>query len=231
VWLCGTWWLGTAHHAQRNPTTLPLAACHHADCVTGRKLQLWVTNVNVRPLAIPGVMLIEPTAFWDERGFFSETFNERVLAAGGLQLRFVQDNHSLSVRPGVVRGLHFQIPPHAQDKLVRVTRGAIFDVAVDLRVGSPTYGRHVSATISADNWLQILVPKGFAHGFCTLEPNTEVLYKVTDYYTPDTERGVRWDDPALGIEWPVSTSEAILSPKDATLPPLSSLPPYFSLGG
>jgi dTDP-4-dehydrorhamnose 3,5-epimerase len=184
--------------------------------------------VNIQPLAIFDVKLIEPKIFRDERGFFSETFSERDLAAAGLSLRFVQDNHSLSVKRGVVRGLHFQVPPRAQDKLVRVMRGAILDVAVDLRVGSPTYGRHVSAKISADNWLQILVPKGFAHGFCTLEPDTEVLYKVTDYYAPETDRGLKWDDPALGIEWPVTASEAILSPKDATLPRLFSLPPYFS---
>jgi dTDP-4-dehydrorhamnose 3,5-epimerase len=185
--------------------------------------------VNVRPLAIPDVKLIEPKVFRDERGFFSETFSERDLARVGLELRFVQDNHSLSNKRGVVRGLHFQIPPHAQDKLVRVTRGAIVDVAVDLREGSPTYGYYVSARISAENWLQILVPKGFAHGFCTLEPNTEVVYKVTDYYAADADRGVRWDDPALGIEWPVKNSEAILSPKDAQLPALSALPPYFAV--
>jgi dTDP-4-dehydrorhamnose 3,5-epimerase len=187
--------------------------------------------VNIRPLAIADVKLIEPRIFRDERGFFSETFTERDLAAAGLQLRFVQDNHSLSVRRGVVRGLHFQSPPHAQDKLVRVTRGAIFDVAVDLRLGSPTYGRHVSALISAENWLQILVPRGFAHGFCTLEADTEVLYKVTDYYAPQADCGIRWDDPALGIEWPVKGSEAILSVKDAQLPLLSALAPHFRYGG
>lgn len=186
-------------------------------------------TVNVRPLAIADVKLIEPKIFRDERGVFSETFSERDLAAAGLHLHFVQDNHSRSVKPGVVRGLHFQAPPHAQDKLVRVARGAILDVAVDLRVGSPTFGRHVSARLSADNWLQILVPKGFAHGFCTLEPDTEVLYKVTDYYAPEADRGVRWDDPALGIDWPVKGSEAILSPKDALLPVFSELPAYFSL--
>jgi len=191
----------------------------------------WVGTLNVRPLTIPDVKLIEPRVFRDERGFFSETFSERDLAMAGLMLRFVQDNHSLSVDAGVVRGLHFQCPPHAQDKLVRVSRGAIFDVAVDLRVGSPTYGRHVSVKISADNWLQILVPKGFAHGFCTLEAHTEVQYKVTNYYAPESDRGVRWDDHMLGIEWPVKGSEVTLSPKDRLLPPLAGLPSYFRYEG
>jgi len=187
--------------------------------------------VRVQSLAIPDVKLIEPQIFRDERGFFSETFSERDLAAAGLPLQFVQDNHSLSVKAGVIRGLHFQCPPHAQDKLVRVTRGAILDVAVDVRVGSPSYGRHVGAMITAQNWLQLLVPKGFAHGYCTLEPDTEVLYKVSDYYAPESDRGVRWDDPALGIDWPVNGSEAILSSKDALLPALSQLPPYFRYAG
>lgn len=186
--------------------------------------------MNVRSLAIPDVKLIEPKLFRDERGFFSETWNERDLAAAGLELRFVQDNHAYSADRGVVRGLHFQVPPHAQDKLVRVSRGRIFDVAVDLRVGSPTYGRHVSAEISSHNWLQILIPKGFAHGYCTLEPETEVIYKVTDFYEPASDRGVRWDDPEIGIKWPVNAAEAILSRKDAALPMLSSLGPCFQYG-
>jgi len=187
--------------------------------------------VIVRPLAIPDVKLIEPVIFRDERGFFSETCNERALAMAGLTLRFVQDNHSLSIDAGVVRGLHFQCPPHAQDKLVRVARGAIFDVAVDLRVGSPTFGRHVSMQLSADNWLQILIPKGFAHGFCTLEAHTEVLYKVTDYYAPESDRGVIWDDPMLDIQWPVAGTRAILSPKDKRLPKFTGLPSYFQYEG
>jgi dTDP-4-dehydrorhamnose 3,5-epimerase len=137
----------------------------------------------------------------------------------------------VAVKPGVVRGLHFQCAPHAQDKLVRVTRGAILDVAVDVRVGSPSFGRHVGAKITARNWVQILVPKGFAHGYCTLEPDTEVLYKVTDYYAPESDRGIRWDDPALGIDWPVARSETILSAKDALLPALSELPAYFHYAG
>jgi dTDP-4-dehydrorhamnose 3,5-epimerase len=127
-------------------------------------------------------MLFEPKRFNDHRGFFSETFSRRALAAIGFDLEFVQENHSLSSQSGVVRGLHFQAPPHGQDKLVRVTRGRILDVAVDIRKGSPTFGRHVAVELSAENWRQLLVPKGFAHGFCTLEPDCEVVYKVTDYY-------------------------------------------------
>jgi dTDP-4-dehydrorhamnose 3,5-epimerase len=139
----------------------------------------------------------------------------------------VQDNHAVSIRRGVVRGLHFQAPPHAQDKLVRVARGSIFDVAVDIRVGSPTFGKHVSVTLSAADWTQLLIPKGFAHGLCTLEPNTEVLYKVTDYYAPECDHGLRWDDPALGIEWPIPAAEAILSPKDKLHPGIAKLTAHF----
>jgi dTDP-4-dehydrorhamnose 3,5-epimerase len=151
----------------------------------------------------------------------------RALAGLGADISFVQDNHSLSLQPGVVRGLHFQAPPHAQGKLVRVPRGAIFDVAVDIRAGSPTYGRHVAAVLSAANWCQLWIPIGFAHGFCTLEPGTEVLYKVTDYYAPDYDRGVRWNDPRLGIDWPVTAADAILSAKDARNPLLAELPVHF----
>ena len=157
----------------------------------------------VQPLEIPDVKLITPQRFYDERGFFSETYNRQRLAEFGIEADFVQDNHSFSSAKGVVRGLHFQVSPHAQGKLVRVTRGAIFDVALDIRRGSPTYGRHVSTVLSAENWAQLWIPVGFAHGFCTLEPNTEVLYKTTAYYAPECSRGIKWDDPALGIAWPV----------------------------
>lgn len=174
--------------------------------------------MNVTALAIADVKLIAPKIFRDDRGFFSETFNLRALASGGVTGDFVQDNHSLSVQKGVVRGLHYQLPPAAQDKLVRVTRGSILDVAVDIRKGSPTYGRHVTVILSADNWEQLWVPKGFAHGFCTLEPNTEVVYKVTDYYAPEFDRGLRWNDPDLDIKWPVAAERAILSAKDAITP-------------
>jgi dTDP-4-dehydrorhamnose 3,5-epimerase len=183
--------------------------------------------LKIRALPIPEVKLITPTVFSDDRGRFSETFVDRALQAAGIERRFVQDNHSVSVPRGVVRGLHFQAPPRAQDKLVRVVRGSIFDVAVDLRVGSPTFGQHASAVLSASDWTQILVPRGFAHGFCTLEPDTEVLYKVTDYYAPECDRGLRWDDPALGIAWPVTADEALLSAKDRQHPGIAELPAYF----
>lgn len=182
----------------------------------------------VTPLEIPAVLLVTPRIFRDERGFFSETYNRKALAEAGLDADFVQDNHSLSRARGVVRGLHFQVAPRAQGKLVRVTRGAIFDVAVDIRVGSPTYGRHVAAVLSADSWTQIWLPVGFAHGFCTLEPDTEVIYKVTDYYAPECDRGIAWDDPDLAIDWPVDREAAVLSDKDRRHPRLAELPPQFT---
>jgi dTDP-4-dehydrorhamnose 3,5-epimerase len=179
--------------------------------------------MQVVPLSISKVLIIEPAIHRDARGFFSETFNARALAAAGVSCTFVQDNHVLSRARGVVRGLHFQAPPYAQSKLVRVTRGSIFDVAVDIRVGSPTFGHHVSAVISAENWRQLWIPVGFAHGYCTLEPDTEVVYKVTDYYAPASERSIRWNDPELAIAWPVAESAAGLSSKDAVAPQFSDL--------
>lgn len=184
-----------------------------------------------RALSIPGVWLLEPAVAHDARGSFSEIYVERDLRRLGLSGSAVQENRSLSTDRGVIRGLHFQIPPHAQDKLVRVARGSIFDVAVDIRVGSPTFGRYVATLLSAQNRLQLWVPRGFAHGLCTLEPDTEVLYKVTDYYAPECDRGVRWDDPDIAIDWPVSTGEAVLSPKDLRLPRLAELPPFFRYEG
>lgn len=181
----------------------------------------------ITSLAIEAVKLITPKCFSDERGFFSEVYKKHELASAGIEADFVQDNHSLSKSRGVVRGLHFQIDPHAQGKLIRVIRGAIFDVAVDIRLESNTFGRHVSAVLSAENWSQLWVPVGFAHGFCTLEPDTEVVYKVTDTYAPECDRGLAWDDPALGIKWPVSAGEAILSAKDEGHPRLADLPRYF----
>jgi len=187
--------------------------------------------VDVQTLSIPEVKLLTPRKFGDARGFFSEVFNARSLAeAAGITETFVQDNHAYSAEKGVVRGLHFQLPPMAQDKLVRVTRGAIFDVAVDIRRGSPTFGRHVSAVISASNWTQIWVPKGFAHGYCTLEPDTEVLYKTTAFYAPELDRGLAWDDPALAIEWPIEREKVILSAKDRAQPVLADLADCFSYG-
>ncbi|MEX2445726.1 MAG: dTDP-4-dehydrorhamnose 3,5-epimerase [Dehalococcoidia bacterium] len=174
--------------------------------------------MTVTPLAIPDVRLITPVRHGDARGFFSETYNRRALAEHGIDIEFVQDNHSLSGPRGTVRGLHYQLPPFAQDKLLRVVRGAVFDVAVDLRRESPTFGQHVSAVLSADEGTQVLVPAGFAHGFCTLEADTEVIYKVSDYYAPDHDRGITWDDPDLGIEWPVGVDEAVLSDRDRRHP-------------
>ena len=174
--------------------------------------------MQVQPLTIPDVKVLISRKFDDRRGFFSEVYSRRTLADAGIDTDFVQDNHSLSARKGTVRGLHFQTPPHAQDKLVRVVRGAVFDVAVDLRRSSPTYGRHVSVVLSAEAWNQILVPVGFAHGFMTLEPDTEVVYKVSDYYAPDHDTGLLWNDPALDIRWPIPENEAALSDKDRRQP-------------
>lgn len=176
---------------------------------------------------IPDVKIITPKKFGDHRGFFSETYSRRAFADAGIDLEFVQDNHSLSASQGTVRGLHFQTPPHAQDKLVRCVRGAILDVAVDLRRSSPTFGQYVSAVISAENWAQILVPVGFGHGFVTLEPDTEVVYKVTDYYSPSHDAGIRWDDPALAVDWKVTPEQATLSDKDQKLPLLADAPLLF----
>ena len=184
--------------------------------------------MRITPLGIPEVRMLEPDRHGDRRGFFSEVYSRRTLAQAGIEIEFVQDNHSVSAEAGTVRGLHFQAPPFAQDKLVRVVRGSVFDVAVDLRKGSPTYARHVSAVLSAEAWNQLLVPIGFAHGFMTLEPGTEVLYKVSGYYAPECDMGLRWNDPALGIRWPRAAEAAVLSPKDAELPKLSEVASPFS---
>lgn len=180
--------------------------------------------------AIPEVLLIEPTRFGDERGFFSEVWKRAALQAAGLDVDFVQDNHSLSHPIGVLRGLHFQRPPTAQGKLIRVARGRILDVAVDIREGSPTYGQHVAVELSAANWRQLWVPRGFAHGFLTLEPDTEVIYKVDAPYDPATDGGIAWNDPALGITWPVPPGGPILSDKDGRAPRLAEIEPIFPKG-
>ncbi|MEM7496743.1 MAG: dTDP-4-dehydrorhamnose 3,5-epimerase [Pseudomonadota bacterium] len=184
-------------------------------------------SLSVERLAIPEVCIITPKRHGDHRGFFSEVWNARTFAEAGITLDFVQDNHARSAEKGTVRGLHFQTPPHAQDKLVRVVRGSILDVAVDIRTGSPTYGQHVSAVISAEKGNQILVPVGFAHGLVTLEPDTEVIYKVTDFYSPECDKGLRWNDPALGIDWGLGEEDAVLSAKDGVQPMLSELPAHF----
>lgn len=187
--------------------------------------------MDIEELALPGVFLLRPKKNGDERGFFSETWNERVFSDAGLNFHFVQDNHSLSANAGVLRGLHYQRPPHSQDKLVRCSRGSILDIAVDIRHGSPTFGQHVSAVIGAENWQQIFVPKGFAHGFLTLEPNTEVQYKVTDFYAPDCDAGILWNDPALSIDWGVKPEEVILSAKDKIAPKLEEIDTGFVYSG
>jgi dTDP-4-dehydrorhamnose 3,5-epimerase len=177
--------------------------------------------------AIPDVKVLVPKQFKDHRGFFSEVYNRKALRDVGVDCEFVQDNHSLSVEKGVLRGLHYQLPPMAQDKLIRVVRGAILDVAVDVRRNSPTFGKHVAVENTSDNWRQIFVPVGFAHGFVTLEPNTEVLYKVSAPYSPQHERGVKWNDPALGINWGIRDDQAVLSARDKDHPPLATAKDLF----
>jgi dTDP-4-dehydrorhamnose 3,5-epimerase len=183
--------------------------------------------MRVERLAIEDVILVTPPRFGDARGYFSEVFNAARFAAIGIDAAFMQDNQSLSARAGTVRGLHCQVAPSVQGKLVRVVRGAIWDVAVDIRHGSPTRGRHVAAELSAANGAQLWVPGGFLHGFCTLEPDTEVLYKVTAPYDRAAERGVVWNDPDLALPWPVAPGDAVLSDKDAALPRLADCAPWF----
>lgn len=177
---------------------------------------------------LKGVKVLIPKKIGDERGFFSETYNRMVLAEAGIEAEFVQDNQSLSRQRGVVRGMHYQSPPFAQGKLLRVLRGAVLDVVVDIRHGSPTFGHHFAVEISSDAWNQIWIDEGLAHGFCTLTPDTEVFYKVTNFYAPQSEYGIAWNDPTLGIDWPISASEAILSDRDRKQPPFADLPQHFT---
>ena len=188
---------------------------------------LGLFTVKIEPTKIYDVKIVWPDKFGDHRGFFSETFNSEKFKLSGLDLSFCQDNHSLSEKAGTLRGLHFQINPHAQGKLLRVTRGAIYDVAVDIRAGSPTFGEWVGYEISAKLWNQIFIPVGFAHGFCTLEDNTEVIYKVTAPYSPENERGLAWNDDELAIDWPIVNDAPILSEKDTSYPELRNLPTFF----
>jgi len=183
--------------------------------------------LEVRPLELDGLAEIVPARFGDDRGFFSEVWSSEKMVAAGFNLDFVQDNHSYSAAKGVLRGLHFQSPPAAQAKLVRVSRGSVFDVAVDLRADSPTYGKWAGLVLSAENWNQILVPVGFAHGFVTLEDDTEVQYKVTAPYRADLDRAIRFDDPAIGIDWPLGPDEIELSAKDRAAPLLSAVETGF----
>lgn len=180
--------------------------------------------------ALPGVLLVTPRRFGDARGWFEETYAAAALAEAGFTRAFVQDNHAMSARRGVLRGLHFQAPPRAQDKLLRCARGAVLDVAVDIRRGSPTWGRSVAVELSEENGRQLLVPRGFAHGYLTLTDRADVLYKVTDGYAPETEGGLLWSDPALGIDWPVGAGEAVVNARDAAWPTLADLQSPFTYG-
>jgi len=184
--------------------------------------------MQVEDAAIPEVKIVTPRKHGDARGFFSEVYKEADWRAAGLDLLFVQDNHSYSAQAGVVRGLHFQTAPFVQAKLVRVARGRIFDVAVDIRRSSPTYGQHVAIELSRDNWRQLLIPAGFAHGFVTLEPDTEVLYKTTAPYSADHDFGLAWDDPEVGVPWPLPPGGPILSDRDRKWPRLSALAESFA---
>ncbi len=179
--------------------------------------------MQIDALNISDVKILRPEKYDDARGFFSETFSQRTMREAGIELTFVQDNHVYSASKWTLRGLHFQMPPYAQSKLVRVIRGSVYDVAVDIRRGSPTYGQHVSVVLSAEKWNQILLPIGFAHAFLTLEPDTEVVYKVSNYYAPKHGRSILWNDPDLGIDWPVPTNAVVLSEKDTQSPTIKQL--------
>ncbi|SFH49785.1 dTDP-4-dehydrorhamnose 3,5-epimerase [Palleronia marisminoris] len=186
--------------------------------------------MNIEATSLPDVFCVTPRRFGDARGFFAETWSRSRMARAGIDVEFVQDNHSLSEAAGTVRGLHFQAAPHAQAKLVRCGRGRLFDVAVDIRRGSASYGQWVGVELSFENGRQLYIPAGFAHGFVTLEPGTEIVYKCSDVYAPDTEGSVRWDDPDLGIDWPLSGAP-VLSDKDAAAPLLADLDSPFTWEG
>ena len=184
--------------------------------------------MQIEETGLSGVKILTPNRFGDSRGFFSESWNRRTLADQGIEMDFVQDNHSVSAQVGTIRGLHFQAPPAAQDKLVRCGRGRLWDVAVDIRKGSPSYGRWIGVELSAENGRQLLIPKGFLHGFVTREPDTEICYKCTDYYAPDCDGAVRWD--SCGIDWGL-TIDPVLSDKDAAAPALAAFDSPFTWDG
>lgn len=181
--------------------------------------------------SLPGVCIVTPTRHGDSRGFFSESWNRERLAEAGIDIDFVQDNHSLSAKAGTVRGLHFQSPPHAQDKLVRCGRGCLFDIAVDIRKGSPSYGRWIGEELSFENGKQLFIPAGFLHGFVTRTPDTEIIYKCSDYYAPECDGAVRFDDPDIGIDWGLGDVAAVLSDKDAAAPFLKDFDSPFTFEG
>ena len=182
--------------------------------------------MQIEKTALEGVLILTPIRHGDNRGFFSESWNRETLRAQGLDYDFVQDNHSLSAQPGTLRGLHCQLPPRGQAKLVRCGRGRFFDVAVDIRPGSPGFGQWVGVDLSFENGRQLLIPEGFLHGFVTRAPDTEIIYKCTDTYAPDHERTVRWDDPDLAIDWGLGDRAPVLSARDAAAGPLADLEPY-----
>ncbi|MCV2877666.1 dTDP-4-dehydrorhamnose 3,5-epimerase [Sedimentimonas flavescens] len=186
--------------------------------------------MQIERTSLPGVIILTPSRHGDARGFFSESWNRRTLAEAGIEIEFVQDNHSLSSAVGTVRGLHVQSPPHAQAKLVRCGRGRLFDVAVDIRRGSPTYGGWVGEELTFENGRQLLIPAGFLHGFITREPDTEIIYKCSDYYAPECDGAIRFDDPDIGIDWGIDASQAILSDKDANAPRLRDFESPFVFG-
>jgi dTDP-4-dehydrorhamnose 3,5-epimerase len=183
--------------------------------------------VKIEETALSGVKILTPARFSDGRGFFSESYNRQRMIEAGIDTEFLQDNHSISASVGTVRGLHFQSAPHAQAKLVRCGRGRLLDVAVDIRKGSSTYGKWVGVELSFENGKQLMIPVGFMHGFVTREPDTEIAYKCSDYYAPDCDGAVRFDDPAIGIDWGIASEEAILSPKDAAAPMLAEIENNF----
>lgn len=184
--------------------------------------------MQIEQTALPGVVILTPARFGDARGFFSESWSRKRLAEAGIDLDFVQDNHSVSARAGTVRGLHFQSPPHAQAKLVRCGRGVLWDVAVDIRRGSPSFGQWVGVELSAENGRQLLIPAGFLHGFVTRVDDTEIVYKCTDYYAPECDGALRWNDPQIGIDWGLEPGHAILSDKDARAPLLAAFETPFT---
>ena len=187
--------------------------------------------MRIEQTKLPGVLVLTPKRFGDDRGFFCESWSAARMADAGLHFDFVQDNHSLSEAAGTARGLHFQAPPHAQAKLVRCGRGRLFDVAVDIRKGSPSYGQWTGVELSYENGKQLLVPRGFLHGFATLEPNTEIIYKCDDYYAPESDGAVRFDDPEIGIDWGIDPVSAILSDKDKAAPLLKDFDSPFVYEG
>ena len=187
--------------------------------------------MEVEQTALDGVLILTPKRFCDPRGFFAESWNAKRQSDAGIDIDFVQDNHSISTQVGTVRGLHFQAPPHAQAKLVRCGRGCLFDVAVDIRRGSPTFGQWVGEELSFENGKQLLIPAGFLHGFVTRQPDTEIVYKCSDYYSPECDGAVRFDDPDIGIDWGLNEAEAVLSDKDSAAPFLKDFDTPFTYEG